>query len=405
MQLQKIVDAIQPLVSDGEVVELHELAAATVFSHLIEPGDRFLGALVAEIGFVALLETIRESPDTAVSVLGSDPTNSIAEQFGSSFPALWQNAQERWLPRLLQDEVLASLSLAVDLGLTIVGEGNQQYPRGLDDLSFGKPPILWVKGEPSLFTTELPVAIVGTRNATRYGAEVAADLAQVAAQHGLVTVSGGAFGIDAVVHQATLNNRGGTVAFLAGGLGNLYPKGNLALLKRIAQTGALVAEQPPAVTPAKWRFLMRNRLIAAISNATVVVQAGKTSGALSTANHAISLERPVAIVPGPIDSPHSIGGHDLLNNHPDQVSLLARPAELLSLVGFEHPAYEMLVAGTSLSTLEKRALDSFASGPLESWEVQRLAGLTVKETQIALGGLELSNLITRVGARYVRTTT
>ena len=405
MNLHKISEAIKPLISQEYKQDALELAAATVFSHLIEPGDRFLGALAAEAGFSTLFEIIELPVAVAESALGIEVADSLADEFGTGFEVLWQNAQERWLPRLDAAELLSSIDFAVELGLTILGQGNPHYPDGLNDLGYGKPPLLWVKGESKLLQAESSIAIVGTRNVTRYGAEVAADLAQVAAQHNLVTVSGGAFGVDAVVHQATLNQRGNTVAFLAGGLGNLYPKGNLTLLNRIANAGALVAEQPPKVTPAKWRFLMRNRLIAATASATVVVQAGKTSGALSTANHAISLERPVAIVPGPIDSPHSIGCHDLLNNHPDQVSLLARPAELLALVGLEHSAAVALGSGSSLSSLEKRALDAFATGPLESWEVQRLAGLTVKETQIALGGLELSDLVTRVGARYVRTTT
>jgi DNA processing protein len=147
---------------------------------------------------------------------------------------------------------------------------------------------------------------------------------------------------------------------------------------------------------------MRNRLIAAVARGTVVVQAGKTSGALSTANHAISLDRPVGVVPGPIDSPHSVGCHDLLNDHPGQVRLIARPSEILEVAGIEVSAP---AAKASLGILERRALDAFSAGPLESWEVQRLAGLTVRETQIALGSLELSDHVTRVGARYVRTTT
>ena len=383
---------------------LDEAAAAVVFSHLVEPGDRFMGALQEAVGFTAALELVASNPDakSAASALPSGVGEELADLFRTDFNTLWQNAAERWLPRLDETAILESLRVADDLGAKVVTHDSAMFPPGLADLGHGMPAVLWCKGDVDLLSTEHPVAIVGTRNATRYGAEVCADLAQAAADHELVTVSGGAYGIDAIVHQATLNARGNTIAFLAGGLANLYPKGNLGLLERIAASGLLVAEQPPATTPAKWRFLMRNRLIAAMARGTVVVQAGKTSGALSTANHAIGLDRPVGVVPGPIDSPHSVGCHDLLNNHPGQVRLIARPSEILELVGIKVSRPSV---NATLGILERRALDAFSSGPLESWEVQRLAGLTVRETQIALGSLELSDHVMRVGARYVRTTT
>jgi DNA processing protein len=386
--------------SDG----LTEVTAAVVFSHLAEPGDRFMGALQEAVGFGAALEILTSGKDfkAAASALPSEAAHELADIFRTDIQILWRNALERWAPRLDQADILGSLRQAADLGANVLTRESVLFPNGMADLGHGMPAVLWCKGNSEMLSAELPVAIVGTRNATRYGAEVCADLTQTAAEHELVTVSGGAYGIDAIVHQATLNAHGNTVAFLAGGLANLYPKGNLSLLERVAAHGLLVAEQPPATTPAKWRFLMRNRLIAAMARGTVVVQAGKTSGALSTANHAISLDRPVGVVPGPIDSPHSVGCHDLLNNHPGQVRLIARPSEILELAGISVLGAS---AAPSLGILERRALDTFSAGPLESWEVQRLAGLTVRETQIALGSLQLSDHVTRVGARYVRTTT
>ena len=386
--------------SDG----LTEVTAAVVFSHLAEPGDRFMGALQEAVGFGAALEILTSGKDfkAAASALPSEAAHELADIFRTDIQILWRNALERWAPRLDQADILGSLRQAADLGANVLTRESVLFPNGMADLGHGMPAVLWCKGNSEMLSAEFPVAIVGTRNATRYGAEVCADLTQTAAEHELVTVSGGAYGIDAIVHQATLNAHGNTVAFLAGGLANLYPKGNLSLLERVAAHGLLVAEQPPATTPAKWRFLMRNRLIAAMARGTVVVQAGKTSGALSTANHAISLDRPVGVVPGPIDSPHSVGCHDLLNNHPGQVRLIARPSEILELAGISVLGAS---AAPSLGILERRALDTFSAGPLESWEVQRLAGLTVRETQIALGSLQLSDHVTRVGARYVRTTT
>ena len=407
--LQGIENLVLPLLLPADAFHddsdgLTEAASAAVFSHLAEPGDRFLGALHDSVGFTTALKLVSSGKHSAdvSKAMPSGIGQDLADLFRTDFSTLWQNALERWQPRLDSAAILDSLRVAKHLGATLVPRDSTRFPHGLADLGHGMPAILWCKGNTELLGAEYPLAIVGTRNATRYGSEVCVELTQTASEHDLVTVSGGAYGIDAIVHQATLNARGATVAFLAGGLANLYPKGNLSLLERVSAAGLLVAEQPPATTPAKWRFLMRNRLIAAMARGTVVVQAGKTSGALSTANHAINLDRPVGVVPGPIDSPHSVGCHDLVNHHPGQVRLIARPSEILELVGIEIAAP---AASGSLGILERRALDAFSAGPLESWEVQRLAGLTVRETQIALGSLELSDHVTRVGARYVRSTT
>jgi DNA processing protein len=171
------------------------------------------------------------------------------------------------------------------------------------------------------------------------------------------------------------------------------------MLTDILRDGALVAECPPSVQPAKWRFLMRNRLIAALGRATVVVEAGRTSGALSTANAAVALGRQVAVIPGQIGSSRSIGGHDFLNQNLGFVRLLARPQDLVELVGV---SADDPVELNSLGALEKRALDAFGFQPLENWEVQRLAGLTVRESQIALGSLESLGMVERLGSGYRR---
>lgn len=381
-----------------------EMVATLTFSHLTEPGDRFLGLLAQRVGFAPLQSLLLARADQT-RVETQLPAQLVAEAehlFQTNFSKLWANATERWMPRLRKSDVTASLEFMLQAKGKLLLQNMQEYPIALNDLAEGKPPALWVLGKSGVLSMERTVAVVGSRSTNRYGTEVTADIAAVAAENSILTVSGGAFGVDAALHHATLVSGGNTVAIMAGGLANLYPKSNLGLLHKIATSGALVAEQPPATTPAKWRFLMRNRLIAALGEATIVVQAGKTSGALSTANHAIGMGRPVAVVPGPIDSPHSVGCHDLLNQNMGMVSLLARPSAILDLLG----VYEQVAQNsTGLPTLEKRALDAFGSALLEPWEVQRLAGLTVQETQIALGSLQLLGHISRVGARYVRVTT
>ena len=132
---------------------------------------------------------------------------------------------------------------------------------------------------------------------------------------GFTIVSGAAYGIDGMAHRAALASGGTTVAFLAGGVDRFYPLGHEALLGRIAEQGAVVAELPCGSAPTKWRFLQRNRLIAAATEATIVLEAGMRSGSLNTAGHAAALGRPLGAVPGPVTSPASAGCHRLLREY------------------------------------------------------------------------------------------
>ncbi len=163
-----------------------------------------------------------------------------------------------------------------------------------------KPMVLWVVGPGRLDdVADRAAAIVGTRAATAYGEYVAADLAAGLVGRDAAVVSGGAFGIDGAAHRAALAADGLTVAVLAGGIDVPYPAGHASLLRRIAEEGLLVSEYPPGVRPARHRFLTRNRLVAALAGATVVVEAGARSGAANTAAWARALGRAVCAVPGP----------------------------------------------------------------------------------------------------------
>jgi DNA processing protein len=173
--------------------------------------------------------------------------------------------------------------------------------------------VLWCTGhDGALAGLARSVAIVGARAATGYGEHVTAELASGLAERDVVVVSGGAYGIDGAAHRAAVATGGRTIAFLAGGVDRLYPSGHTELFGRMRQHGAIVSELPCGASPTRWRFLLRNRLIAAVSAATVVVEAGARSGSLNTANHALALERPLGAVPGPITSVSSSGCHRLL---------------------------------------------------------------------------------------------
>lgn len=203
---------------------------------------------------------------------------------------------------------------------------------GLRDSRQGHAPFaLWVIGPIRLDQlADRAVAIVGTRAATAYGEHVAAELSAGLAEHDVAVVSGGAYGIDGAAHRATLATDGVTAAVLAGGLDVLYPAGNSALLQRIGAYGLLVSEYPPGVRPARHRFLTRNRLVAALSGATVVVEAGIRSGAASTAAWARALGRGVCAVPGPVTSAASAGCHALLRAGAE---LVTRADEVREIVG------------------------------------------------------------------------
>jgi DNA processing protein len=199
----------------------------------------------------------------------------------------------------------------------------------------GSPPLaLWVLGPARLEdVAQRAAAVVGTRAATSYGEHVAADLAVGLAERDVAVVSGGAYGIDGAAHRGALSVDGLTVAVLAGGIDIPYPAGHSALLHRIATDGLLVTEYPPGVRPARYRFLTRNRLVAAFGGASVVVEAGLRSGAANTAAWARALGRVVGAVPGPITSSASSGCHALLRAGAEVITRAEDVVELVGRIG------------------------------------------------------------------------
>jgi DNA processing protein len=194
------------------------------------------------------------------------------------------------------------------------------------------PPLaLWVRGSASLeAASERAVAIVGARAATGYGTHLAGEFAAGLAAAGAAVVSGAAIGIDGAAHRGALATEGVTLAVLACGLDRPYPVAHATLLDRIAASGLVVSEYPPGSVPARHRFLVRNRLIAALGAGTLVVEAGLRSGAHRTAANARALGRPVMAVPGPITSGPSAGCHHLIRRGAE---LVTRPEEVLEAVG------------------------------------------------------------------------
>jgi DNA processing protein len=268
----------------------------------------------------------------------------------------------------------------------------------------GQAPLaLWVVGPLRLDdVAERAVAIVGTRASTAYGEHVAADLSAGLAEHEVAIVSGGAYGIDGAAHRAALAVDGVTVAVLAGGVDVLYPAGHSALLHRICANGLLVSEYPPGVRPARHRFLTRNRLVAALSGATVVVEAGIRSGAASTAAWARALGRVVCAVPGPVTSSASIGCHVLLQAGAELVTRAEEVREIVGRAGEladERPRPADALG--ALTDTERQVYEALPGrGTRTSDEIAVASGLPATEVLGPLAMLEIAGLIERHEGRW-----
>ena len=212
------------------------------------------------------------------------------------------------------DQLLQSIS---DTKATFLTPADSTWPQSVNDLA--APPIaLVIKGDPALLTGD-SLAIVGTRNPTQYGVRIAQDFAAGFVDRDWSIISGGAYGIDAAAHKGALVAEGITIAVIAAGIDINYPAGNARLFAEIAELGCLVSEVAPGTPAIPSRFLTRNRLIAALSNATLVVEAAFRSGSLRTARDAAELMRPVMAIPGPITSPVSEGCHRLIGERAAEI--------------------------------------------------------------------------------------
>jgi DNA processing protein len=328
-ELHALVRAVapgEPYPDEGSAVAAFSRVA---LSAACEPGDTDAVSLVGALGASKLLKAIVE--DVTAERLGIALEGSHAQDIPTI--ARLRDALARWRGRLPKGPVWAPLERGARVGAQLVTPEHPLWPTSTDDLDRGAPLALWLRGDPArLPLLSRSVALVGARAASGYGEHVALESAAGLSDRGFAIVSGGAYGVDAAAHRAALSSDQLTVAFLAGGVDRLYPAGNDLLLKRIARDGLLIAELPPGSTPTRWRFLMRNRLIAAVSSATVVVEEGARSGSLNTAGHAAHLGRPLGAVPGPVTSKASEGCHRLIREYaatcvttPDEMAELADP--------------------------------------------------------------------------------
>ncbi len=450
------------------------LARAT-WSRLAEPNSATAAMVVGGLGpSPALRWLLEEAVDSSGRPRGAprppvpDPPPGASTEGEAS--AHWAQVAARWFPRLEGLDIRRELDVLDRLGGSLILPGDTWWPPGLDELEH--PPFcLWVRGDPALLVNAkdletvnrtsggsspgtsgekdgrsdsvavnepggaggeviaqarcMPVreqrmpagpanglclALVGARASTRYGEGVAGALASGVTAKGGLIVSGGAFGIDACAHRGALRE-GPTVSVSAGGVDRLYPVGNTGVLEAVIASGALVAEVPPGCQPGRHRFVSRNRVIAAISRATIVVEAAWRSGALSTAHRALELGRQVGAVPGPVTSMSSVGCHRLLRKGAVCITDTDDALELLTPLGTvdADAAKEQdpeLTGGGLLDGLDPAAslvLDAMPARAAASTEsIVRSSGLSPKETTSALGILELSGKVQRTASGWRR---
>lgn len=360
---------------DDAVVERY---AGVVWNHLTEPGDAIAGRLIAEVGAAPALRQL---------IAGTLPPGAT--------PSRQQLAEgyRRWTPRLVPRLISHAIALAAAGGVRQLSPSDECWPASFADLGDHAPLALWVRGDPAVLTRLTPsVAIVGARAATSYGEHVAMELAADLAGGGLPVVSGAAYGIDGAAHRAALSSGGLTVALLAGGVDRPYPAGHSDLLRRMVGSGAVISEVPCGAAPTKWRFLARNRLIAALADATIVVEAGMRSGSLNTAGHAAALGRAVGAVPGPVTSGGSAGCHRMLREY--DATCITSAADVRELLGLDvTPTLLDQFSRTDEQTRVRDALSTRSARTVD--DIARRSGMSPGDVESALGILLLDAAVER----------
>lgn len=369
--------------------------ALMLLSSMVEPGDAELDELLGELGPIEVVKRLwaGEVPErlqritSAIVSCTHDPAARAAE--------------------------IASATKGC--GARVLIPSDPEWPDQLRDLMLvcdadephGRPPrCLWVRGEQDLDRLcRRSVAIVGSRAATEYGQHLADNLAADLTEAGWTIVSGGAFGIDRAAHLGALARGGSTVSVLACGVELPYPKGNHSMFNLIAEKGLIISEWPPGTGVMKHRFLTRNRVIAALTSGTVVIEAAHRSGARNTARHAAELGRVLMFTPGPVTSSMSAGAHQLARE-PWEARLVTRAEEIIEdLTGIGGP----LAAPPPpqrrpfdrLTEIEARLVESLPRGyVVETARLAAAAGVPAELAAETLERLLQSGWVDRIDNRW-----
>jgi DNA processing protein len=365
-----------------------ERAARVVLSRIGEPGEPRLTGLVSELGAEEVLASLRRQ--------GAE--GELKDDLAA---------------RLERTDPVDELDRAARQGIRFVTPADDEWPTAVDDLAHvptlhergGAPIALWAKGPGRLDDlAATAVAVVGSRSATTYGTAVAGDIGATLGRAGHTVVSGAAFGIDNAAHRGALAVDGPTVAVLACGVDRAYPAAHRRLLDYIADVGVVVSEAAPGCAPTRVRFLARNRLIAALSQGTVVVEAAIRSGALNTANWAAGLSRTLMGVPGSVTSAPSAGVHQLIRvrgallvTDGEEVLEAVAPAgtHTLALVQEEPRPRDLLTAE------QRQVLDAVpVRRGAAADKIAHTAGLAPQRVRAALADLLTAGLVEQAAGQW-----
>ena len=285
-----------------------------------------------------------------------------------------------------RSSALDSLALAARAGARLLVDGDADYPESLHALEH--PPVaLWVLGDIGVVRGYPTVSIVGTRDCTPYGERVTREISGTLARAGATIVSGMARGIDAMAHRAALEVGGRTAAVLGTGVDVPYPASHRALHRQIRDSGVVLSESPPGTHASPGCFPQRNRIIAALGAATIVVEAGVKSGALITAEQVKAINRDLGVIPGPIDSPTSVGSNELMRDGAHPITCVA---DALALVGLSQPR----PAKARLESPTERTVWTALARPAADFDVLcARSGLPARTCFEVVTALELRGLV------------
>lgn len=367
----------------GSGFETERIARAAL-TRLLEPGSVLGTTAVRVWGPERALQIL-----TGVDRPGPDERQELSLVLaGEGIPLTertWTKALQGWTARTASLSPERDLESLGRLGGGLLIPGDPGWPRNVEDLGPAAPVALWYRGAGGVPRRQSTLAVVGSRDATAYGQSVTRTLSSGVATRGLTVMSGGAYGIDAMAHRAALAAGTGTpltAAVMAGGLDRYYPAGHEELLREVSSRGILLSEMPPGASPTRHRFLQRNRLIAAMSGAVLVVEARWRSGAQNTAGHALGLGREVGVVPGPVTSPQSAGCHRLLRESPAVV--VTDLEEALALMPDSGPG---AVSGTASRAPAARIHDHLTVEELLVYEALPLRSAVPVDRLCAVAGL------------------
>ncbi|MFD8583575.1 DNA-processing protein DprA [Streptomyces californicus] len=358
-------------------------SARAALTRVLEPGDERAGRWLRQLGPDELLRRFTAEDGSAERLPGM-----TAARLGG------------YRLRAAEADPGRDMATVAEAGGRFVCPGDREWPSQLDDLGDARPVGLWVRGRPDLRLWSLrSVAVVGARACTPYGAHMAATLGSGLAERGWVVVSGAAFGVDGAAHRGVLAAGGATTAVLACGVDVAYPRGHAELLGRMVEQGLVVAELPPSAHPTRSRFILRNRVIAALTRGTVVVEAALRSGSLATARQAQRLGRFAMGVPGPATSGLSSGVHELLRGEGVLVTDADEVVELVGDMGELTPDRRgPVLPRDHLDASTARVLDALPyHGAARARDLARAAGASTDETLGRLYELHSLGFVEREG--------